>query len=190
MQLHKNILSQGLKEGKLTVIPTDTIYGLSTSALIKNSVERIYQIKKRNPKKPIIILVSDIIDLALFNITIDKNTKKILEKVWPGKVSVILSCSNKKFYYLHRGTGSLAFRLPIKDNLLDLLKITGPLVSTSANPEGKPYAKTIIQAKKYFGDSVDFYVDEGRLESSPSTLIEITNGKVKILRQGEVKIKI
>lgn len=188
MQSYKIILSQELKEGKLAIIPTDTIYGLATSAFLPDTVEKIYQIKKRNPRKPIIILISDIIDLALFNITINKNTKKILEKVWPGKVSVILPCPSKKFYYLHRGTNSLAFRLPAKNDLVNLLKITGPLVSTSANPEGKPYAKTIAQAKKYFGNSVDFYVNEGSLKSSPSTLIEIKNGKINILRQGEKKI--
>ena len=53
---------------------------------------------------------------------------------------------------------------------------------------GKPSAKTITQAKKYFGDSVDFYVNEGSLESTPSTLIEIEDGKMKILRQGEKRL--
>jgi len=181
-------LAEKLKRGKIAVIPTDTIYGLATSALLPNGVEKIYQIKGRTPEKPLIILISQFSDLALFKIKTNKEVKKILKKVWPGKVSVILPCAEDKFYYLHRGTNSLAFRLPAKTNLMDLLKITGPLISTSANPEGKPYAKIVPEAKKYFGNSVDFYINEGLLESTPSTLIEIKNGKLKILRQGEARI--
>lgn len=188
MKTYPNVLTKKLKQGEIAIIPTDTIYGLAANALLPNSVERIYPIKKRNPEKPLIILLSKISDLALFEVKIDNSTKKILREVWPGKVSVILPCSDKKFHYLHRGTNSLAFRLPAKDTLLDLLKITGPLVSTSANPEGKPCAKTVSEAKKYFGDRIDFYVDEGPLESAPSTLIEIKNGRIKILRQGEKRL--
>ncbi|HAT73700.1 MAG: Sua5/YciO/YrdC/YwlC family protein [Candidatus Moranbacteria bacterium GW2011_GWF2_36_839] len=182
MIIRKSILADKLKKGEVAVIPTDTIYGLSTNAFSKDSIENIYNIKSRAPEKPMIILISKITDLDLFKIEIDNNTKKILKKVWPGKVSVILPCPNKKFHYLHRGTGSLAFRLPVKTNLIRLLKITGPLVSTSANPEGLPPAKTITQAKKYFDNSVDFYINEGPLESAPSTLIKIEDGKINILR--------
>ena len=188
MKLHNKNISQKIRLGKIAVIPTDTIYGLTTNAFLPNSVEKIYQIKKRSPKKPLIILLSKISDLALFKVKIDKHTKKIIEEVWPGKVSIILPCFEEKFHYLHRGKKALAFRLPAKTNLISLLKITGPLVSTSANPEGKTCAKTISKAKKYFGNSVNLYVDEGLLESSPSTLIKITDGKVKVLRQGEEKI--
>lgn len=188
MSLDKILLSKKLKKGEIAVIPTDTIYGLSANALIENSLEKIYQIKGRAPQKPLIILISSINDLELFNIKIDKSTKNILEKVWPGKVSVILSCFDEKFSYLHRGKKSLAFRLPKKESLLQILRLSGPLASTSANPEGKSPAKTIKEAKKYFGNSVNFYVDEGPQESLPSTLIEIGNGKIKTLRQGEEKI--
>ncbi len=190
MKIHSSVLAKKLKNGEITVIPTDTIYGLTTSAFLPKSIERIYQIKKRNPEKPLIILLSVISDLSLFEIKIDKYTKKILETVWPGKVSVVLPCLNRRFHYLHRGNDSLAFRLPAKTDLKNLLKITGPLVSTSANPEGKHSAKTITKAREYFSNSVDCYIDEGLQKSLPSTLIEIKDGKVKILRQGGEKVKI
>lgn len=180
-------LSQKLKQGEIAIIPTDTIYGLSTNALLKDSVAEIYRIKGRASEKPMIILISKISDLALFNIKIDKDTKKILEKIWPGKVSIILPCNSKKFHYLHRGTDSLAFRLPAKTNLVNLLKITGPLVSTSANPEGLPPAETIAKAKEYFEKEISIYINERTLNSSPSTLIKIKDGKIEILRQGEKK---
>jgi L-threonylcarbamoyladenylate synthase len=188
MKLDNNMLAQKLKTGKIAVIPTDTIYGLSAGAFLPASVEKIYQLKKRDPKKPLIILISSIEDLKLFEIKFDAKTKKVLEKVWPGKVSVILPFSNKKFYYLHRGQKSLAFRMPKKENLLKFLKMTGPLVSTSANVENLPFAKTIPEAKKCFGKKVDIYVNEGKLNSKPSKLIRIENGKIKILERGGIPI--
>lgn len=188
MQLKE--LSKALTQGKTAVLPTDTIYGLVGKALLPETVEKIYQIKGRKPDKPLIILISFYKDLELFGIKIDERTKEILEKYWPGKVSIILPCQNEKLKYLHRGTNTLAFRLPDYKELTDLINKTGPLVAPSANPEGQEPAKTIEEAKDYFGDKVDFYADAGKLESLPSTLIEITDHGLKVLREGEVKIKI
>ncbi len=182
MKLNDKKLIQELKSGAIAVIPTDTIYGLAGSAQNQKTVERIYKIKRRNPKKPYIILISSLEDLKLFRIKIDKNTKKLLKKFWPGKVSIIFPCENKKLSYLHRGKNSLAFRLPAKKYLLNLLKKTGPLVAPSANPEGLESAKTTVEARKYFGKNVDFYVSAGKLKSLPSKLIIIQKEKVLVLR--------
>lgn len=179
----KNVV-QILKNDGIGVLPTDTIYGLVGSALARKTVERIYKVRKRNPPKPFIILISSLKDLELFGVKLDEMTRKLLKKFWPGPVSVILPCLSRKFSYLHRGTKTLAFRLPKLRWLRNFLQKTGPLVAPSANPEGLPPAKTIQEAKKYFSNKVDFYVDAGKLESPPSTLIEIKNDKIKIIRQG------
>src|SRR3989344_5324694 len=139
-----------LKIGSIGVIPTDTIYGLVGSALNKKAVERIYKLRKRSLKKPLIILIGDIKDLKKFGISLYPNDYTLLAKFWPGKVSIILNCPSPKFKYLHRGTQSLAFRLPKTHNLKTFLKKTGPLVAPSANQEGEPSAKTIKEAQKYF----------------------------------------
>ncbi len=170
-------------------MPTDTIYGLVGSALSKKAVARIYRLRRRGLQKPMIILVGSLRQIDLFGIKLDKKTGKILKKYWPGKVSVILSCRLKKFLYLHRGTKTLAFRLPKNFRLRRLLLKTGPLVAPSANFEGVPPAKTIGEAKKYFGKKIDFYVDAGKLEFLPSTLVSVNNGKFLVLRQGAVKMK-
>lgn len=177
-----------LKGGGIGVLPTDTLYGLVGSAFSKKAVARIYRLKKRNPKKPLIILIASLRDLARFGLKPDRKTFVILRRVWPGKVSVILPCRNKKFRYLHRGTNTLAFRLLRKKSLRALLKKTGPLVAPSANPEGASSARTIREAKKYFGESVDFYIDGGRLYSLPSTLIAIKGGNVTMKRRGSGKV--
>lgn len=181
-------IAKSIKLNQIGVIPTDTIYGVVASALSERSVEWAYKILKRNPKKPFIILLSSIDDFALFNIKLDSDTKKILKKIWPGKVSVVLQCASLKFRYLHRGRKSLAFRIPKKPGLIKLLKYAGLLISTSANPEGKKPAETIAEAERYFGNRIDFYVNGGKIKSLPSTLVEIKDGKVHVIRQGTKRI--
>jgi L-threonylcarbamoyladenylate synthase len=168
----KSIISI-LKSHGIGVMPTDTIYGLVGSAFSRRAVERIYKLRKRNRKKPMIILISSIGDLKLFGIKLTPRLRKFLGNVWPGPVSVILPCRINKFHYLHRGTNSLALRLPKSVWLRNILKQTGPLVAPSANIEGKKPAYTIAEAKKYFGSRADFYLDRGRLYAFPSILIEI-----------------
>ncbi len=178
-----------LEQGGVGVIPTDTIYGIVGLALSRGAVSRIYRLRHRRPDKPMIILIGSLNDLESFGVKLDKETGKAVKKLWPGKVSILLPCPLKKFSYLHRETEKLAFRLPAKSSLRRLLGITGPLVAPSANLEGKPPAKTIMEAKKYFGEGVDFYIDSGRLVSKPSTLAKFNNGKIAILRQGTARVR-
>jgi len=175
-----------LKNGGIGVLATDTLYGLVGCALLPEPVARIYCVRKRTNNKPLILLIGSIADLEIFGISPESSEVKIAKKYWPGKVSVILPCDNKKFEYLHRGAKSLAFRLPDAPELLEILKETGPLVAPSANPEGKPPALTIEESKKYFGDEIDFYKDSGKTESEPSVLLKIEGDKVFVLRSGKI----
>lgn len=163
-----------IKRGGIGVIPTDTLYGIVGLALSKKAVSRIYRVRGRNPKKPFIILIGSIADLKRFGIRVNSEVNaRVLNKVWPGPVSVILPCPSKKFTYLHRGTKTLAFRVPKTVWLRAILKKTGPLVAPSANPEGKATALTVAEARTYFGSRVDFYLDRGRRNAQASNLLEI-----------------
>ncbi len=172
-----------LKRGAIGVIPTDTIYGICGSALNKKTVEKIYKLRKRNPKKPAIILIGSIDDLKKFHIKLKDWQEKILLKIWPAKISIVLDCPSSKFSYLHRGTKTLSFRIPASKNLLKIISISGPLIVPSANFEGRPSAKNINEAKKYFGSEV-FYYGKRKLTGKPSTLIDLTKKPVKIIRIG------
>jgi L-threonylcarbamoyladenylate synthase len=182
-------LADILKKGAVGVLPTDTLYGLVGSAFSEDAVEKIYKLKERDSKKPLIILISSIQDLKKFEIKLNKKAEEILKKIWPGKVSVIFPVKSKKFVYLHRGTKSLALRLPKKEALIDFLKQSGPLVAPSANREGEKPALNIKKAKRYFGERISFYVDSGILRSKPSTVITFKKGKVVVLREGAVNAK-
>lgn len=177
-----------IKKGEIAFIPTDTIYGIVGSALNKNAVRNIYKIRGRNLKKPCIVLCSSIADLPKLGINIDASAdKKLLLKIWPNSVSVILPCTAEQMKYLHRGMKTLAFRIPKNKLLRNFIKKTGPIIAPSANPEGKPPAKNIKEAKGYFGNKVGVYV-KGKVGGKPSTIVSLTGGKIKILRKGAWKV--
>ena len=191
----KNLIKVLNKNG-VVVMPTDTIYGITGKALKRHTVERIYDVKKRAPEKPCIILIGDINELGKFSVVLSEKQKKILKKYWftpseierPRATSIILDCKenlvNDKFEYLHRGTNALSFRLPASQALRDLLLKVGPLIAPSANTEALPPSKNIEEAKGYFGDSVDLYIDGGELKNKASKLIKLNNdGSVIVLRE-------
>lgn len=174
-----------LKGKEIAVIPTDTIYGIVGSALDQDTVERIYKIKKRNINKPCIILIGDISELGLFNVILGDMVKNVAEKYWSSErpTSITLPCFSEKFHYLHRGEKTLAFRLPRSKELRDFLSVTGPLIAPSANLEGFPPARNIEEARKYFGDSVSFYLDGGIINGEASQLISLLpDGTVRLMR--------
>lgn len=182
---NKALLLKLLKQGKVGVMPTDTIYGIVGLALNPKVVEKIYSLRKRSLNKPFIILISAIADLKKFDVNLTDKQLEFLQKYWPNPVSVVLPCESKKFKYLNRGTKSLAFRMPKDEEFLKLLNQTGPLVAPSANFEGGKPAETIDEARKYFKDQVSFYIDGGEIKSKPSTLVSINNqGQLTILREG------
>ncbi|MEK7128594.1 MAG: L-threonylcarbamoyladenylate synthase [Patescibacteria group bacterium] len=168
-----------LKVGGVVIMPTDTLYGIVGRVDNFSTVERIYTARKRSPEKPCIILIGNTEDLKKFNIEIPE--KEIFSAKEP--TSIILDCPEEKFTYLHRGTKTLAFRVPAQKDLQNLLKQTGPLVAPSANLEGLPPAQNIAEAKKYFGDAIDLYIDGGEIKSKASKVIRLhKNGSITMLR--------
>ncbi len=109
MQVNKEI-SEKIKQGGVGVLPTDTLYGLVGLATNEEAVKRIYKLKKRSPEKPLIILISDIKDLDLFDIKkFDIGYRTLLERYWPGKVSIALPCPDLKFTHLSLINGTFGF---------------------------------------------------------------------------------
>lgn len=185
------IIAEHIKNGDVAVLPTDTLYGISASAFNKEAVQEIYKIKEREQDKPFIILVSKIEEIEEFGINIDLENKKLLLKNWPAPLSVVFECPNEAFSYLHRKTKSLAFRIPAYNELLDLLKLTGPITSTTVNISGEPAITNIQDAINKFGDKIDLYVDLDKdLNGKPSTVIKIIGKGYEILRQGEYSLKL
>lgn len=187
MQIFTNLSDPGLvsllKDGAVGVVPTDTVYGLVALAANQTAVERLYALKSRDHKPGTLIAAT--ID-QLVELGIKARYLKAVEQFWPGPVSVE---TPHHIDYLNMSTGRQGIRIPDDQPLLALLEKTGPLQTTSANMPGEPVATNIEEAKAYFGDTVDFYVDGGDLSNRPpSTVIRVIDDAIEVIREGAVKI--
>lgn len=171
-----------LQTGGIGVIPTDTVYGVVGSAFLPDTIDRIYELKRRQKNKPLIVLISDIEMLEQFGIELSDALREHLDTHWPGPVSIILPTLDDQFEYLSRGTDSIAFRLPDDAELQELIRAVGPLVAPSANMEGMPPAENVDEARRYFGTDVDFYVDGGVRDGAPSTILLFDGEAEEIVR--------
>ena len=177
-----------IARGGIGILPTDTLYGFVASARSPHAVERLYHARGRDERKPCIVLIEQLVDVEYFDVSFSPQVELMLQSFWPGAVSVIFPNISERFSYLHRGIGTLAFRVPDFVELRDFLHESGPIVAPSANPEGLKTAETIDEARRYFETSADFFVDGGTLSGEPSTLVRIEGGKCRVLRQGARKI--
>lgn len=173
-----------LAKGAIGVLPTDTLYGFVASALLPESVARLYEARGRNEQKPCIVLIEKLSDMETFGVALSQDAENVLRTVWPGAVSVILPNIPDRFSYLHRGMGTLAFRMPNVPELRDMLRVSGPIIAPSANPEGMKPAETAEEAQSYFGDRADFFVDGGKLSGLPSTVVRLEDDRFTVVRQG------
>lgn len=174
-----------LSEGKIGVLPTDTIYGVVAMATNEQGVEKLYKLKNRE-KKPGTIVAANIDQLV--ELGLKRRYLTAVEQYWPNPLSIVIP-SGFDLKYLDQGKMSLAVRIPDDKEFVKLLEKTGPLVTSSANTPGASPAETIEQAKKYFGDNVDFYVDGGKISNEhSSTVIRIVDDAIEVLRKGAFKI--
>lgn len=180
--MDKDQIIEILTTGGVGVLPTDTLYGLTGSAFAADAVERIYTLKRRDPRKPLIVLISAIEDMERFGVVVSNELERTLTNYWPGPYTIILPTIDEEFEYLTRGTDSIAFRFPDDPELIEILEATGPLVAPSANIEGMEPAKTIAEARKYFGDQIDFYLDGGEKDGKASTIIRLDGEEPEIIR--------
>ncbi len=173
------LASEVLLKGGFVVVPTDTIYGILADALNYESILRLQRLR-RPSRRPFLVLVPDIFWVKKLGLVVEREHLKLLSV--PG-LTLVLRKRGGLHHWLGRKT--IAVRLPRKGFIFRLLKELGrPVVAPSANPEGKPPAKSIEKALEYFGDEVSFYVDGGRIERRPSTVISLEGEGIEILRSG------
>jgi len=176
-------LRETLTRGGIAVIKTDTLYGLVASALDPKAVQKIYDLKDRNEHKACIVLIAEVSQL-LPGTHMDDAHSALMDKYWPGPVTIIMPVDTQNLDYLTRGNGSLAYRLPNSPDLRELIRRTGPLIAPSANPEGAEPARSVRDATAYFGEAVDAYVDSGEVKNATASRIITVNesGEEQILR--------
>ncbi|MDF1497870.1 MAG: L-threonylcarbamoyladenylate synthase [Patescibacteria group bacterium] len=179
-----------LQNGGVIIYPTDTLYGIGVNALNKNAIEKIFKIKKRDKNKPISIIVKDI-KSAKKIAYIDSKVERILNKAWPGPITIILRKKDVLPYILTAGNETIAIRIPDNKFVSALIKnIDFPLTTTSANISGEENlyeVKKIIEKFNKNEIKPDLFINAGNVKNSiPSTIIDLTNTIPKIVRMGVV----
>ena len=167
-----------IKNNEPIILPTDTVYGLVCRYDSKSAVGKIYQLKKRTRKKPLILLGYNWKALKQFVRARHGMPQQYL-KQWPGPLTIILPASEKVPKFLNKGFKTIGVRVPNNKFLLRLLKYCPGqvLASTSANISGRKNVKEIAKKVKLF-----IKVKRGEMSNKPSKVVEIKNGKIKILR--------
>jgi L-threonylcarbamoyladenylate synthase len=176
---------KAIKNGRVIVCPTDTVYGLIADATNKKAVEKIFKIKKRPKNKPVPIFIKDI-SAAKKLAKINEKQEAFLKSVWPGKITIVLKRKKSRLYGVDKKT--IALRIPKYGLLLSLAKqLNCPLTGTSANISGRPAStkiKEVIEQFKNQKQKLDLVIDAGNLKpAKPSKVINLTSLKPKILRK-------
>ena len=180
------------KKNGVVVYPTDTLYGLGTNALDEDTVLKIYKIKKRDKNKPLSIIAKDI-KMVRKIACVDSKVEKILNKIWPGPITIVL---RKKDILPHTLTGNgetVAVRISDNEFVSALMdKIDFPIVATSANISGEenlPDPDKIISKFKSGELKPDLFINTGKVKNpKPSTIVDLTTGVPKILRVGIIGV--
>ncbi|KKS26210.1 MAG: Sua5/YciO/YrdC/YwlC family protein [Parcubacteria group bacterium GW2011_GWA2_42_11] len=179
--------------GGVVVFPTDTVYGLGADATSARAIDKIFRLKKRDVKKPVSIVVRDLI-MAKRVAIVDKRLERALNIVFPGAVTVILLKKYKLPENLTAGGRTIGLRIPDYKLIQFLSENMGrPYVATSANISGEQATTKIGEVIKYFENSLvkpDLILDAGDLKfSQPSTVLDLTGEHPKIIRIGPVSPK-
>lgn len=180
-----------LKNGGVAIFPTDTVYGIGTLPE-KKYVEKIYKIKKRDFSKKIIALISDKKVLPeLINETSEniKKIENILTKYWPGELTVIFRANQNFTKNFDENMATIGIRIPKNEIALEIIKNAGGvLLTTSANISGENAVTKIEDLNEELAKNVDIIVPNENMEltGKPSTIVKYEDGKLTLLRQGNI----
>ncbi|MDC0199838.1 L-threonylcarbamoyladenylate synthase [Candidatus Nitrosopelagicus sp.] len=180
----KNCIIDAYENGKIIAFPTDTVYGVGCDPFNKESISRIYNLKKREGGKRFPILGLSKIELEKI-VEFNSDAEKISERFWPGPVTLVLPV-RKEISEKIENNGKLAVRVPNNECILSILKQCKLIVGTSANISGE---KSILDSNeiKTKLSEVDLLVDGGKIISSgESTIIDFVNNELKIIREGSI----
>lgn len=183
-------VAENLKQGKCAVFPTETVYGLACDMLNDEAVNRIYEIKGRERNKPLPVMIGRTEDIYSVAKDIPYLFFEIAKKYMPGPVTVILKKKETVSDIISGGLDTVGVRMPDHFFALRMIQFLGhPIIATSANLSGKPSPKDFSEAKKDMLGKCDIFIDEGKCaEGIPSTIIDLSGEKTKILRQGNTDL--
>ena len=187
------ILSETVKSlgnGGVIIYPTDTLYGFGVNAADEEALERLYAIKKRDPKKAPLVVVSDI-EMAREYVTFTPEAKRLADTFLPGPLTLVLPRNPDAPERFLPGSKTIGIRIPNNTFCLNLVRRFGkPITSTSVNISGEDALTDPDDIETIFGRDADIFIDAGTINNSPSTIVDFSGEIPTVLREGALSVAV
>jgi len=160
-----------LREGKVGLVPTDTVVGLVAG---EDALSRLFEIKKRDPDKPIAMLGASAEDAFALSLEVPPLARLLAERFWPGPLTLVLDAI---------GGGTVGVRVPDHPTALSVINAYGrPLYATSANPAGEPAPDSLRAVDSSISEIANFAVDGELGSGEASAVVDLSGGRAQLLR--------
>jgi L-threonylcarbamoyladenylate synthase len=175
-----------LEKGGLIAFPTDTVYGVGTSAFRRDSIERLFQAKGRDFNKSIAVLIGSVDQLGLVTTGMNENALLLARRFWPGALTLVVE-RHPDMPSIISANSTVGVRMPNHAFALALLEKSGPLATTSANLSGGPNPLIAADVLDQLNGRIDLLLDGGQVAGGvPSTVVDCTTPELRILRNGAI----
>lgn len=180
--------AEAIKQGKLVLFPTETVYGIGADALNTDAVKKIYVAKGRASDNPLIAHISSIEMLENLVVEVGEIEKKLIEKFWPGPLTIVFKKKSIVPDIITGGLDTVAVRMPSSEIARKLIEFSNcPIAAPSANISGKPSGTLVEDIIEELDGKLEYIIDGGKVDIGvESTVIRVVDGVVHILRPGKV----
>lgn len=182
--------AQVLRAGGLVAFPTETFYGLGAAGLDPAAARRVFAVKGRPASMPLLLLVDSRAMVAAIAMTVPGHAAELMDRHWPGPLSLIFQASRTVPVEVTAGTGTVGVRVSAHPVARALVRALGePVTAPSANPTGAAPPVTADEVLAHFNGTIDLLLDGGPTPGgAPSTVLDVTVDPPRVLRQGAVLV--
>jgi L-threonylcarbamoyladenylate synthase len=179
---------EALLRGGVVGLPTDTVYGIAASLHFPQTVASLFELKRRPMTVALPILVSSLSQIEELAVTWSPRAQILSDAFWPGSLTIIVAVPEDLSLLVGSSTGTVGFRSPDDDLLLQILSKSGPLALTSANEHGEPPCQTAAQVLDVFADRGELsgVVDGGERAKPVSTVVDLSLNAWRVVREGVI----
>lgn len=194
MLKNKDEIINVLNNGGVIAYVTDTVWGLGCLPNNEKAVKKIYEIKKREAQKPLILMSNEIYNLLNYVKPIPKVGQILIKKYFPGALTIVTDKNENTPDYITSNMPTVGIRVPDNEVFKEICEIIPRhvLATTSANLSHQPSAKTYAQALENMSGLADLVIEDYGYcaKGLESTVVGVMNNELRIFRQGAIKIDI
>jgi L-threonylcarbamoyladenylate synthase len=177
-----------LSKGGVVALPTDTVYGVAASLRDPEAIAKLFALKRRPSSAPLPILVDSIKQVTRLGVVWPEEARMLASAFWPGALTIVVHVPHELALRVSSPTDSAGFRIPDDVVVRQIIDTVGPLAVSSANEHGGTPCTTAGQVLEVLGDRSGFegVVDDGERRSEPSTVVDLSKGGWRLIREGSV----